>query len=196
MVSSLPTAQCSPGRTGGGRGSHKPHHVQHRGRWGSSTLPLRPCLLLAAGWGGTRTRSCSPSLVSHAARWREATVTRCPAEERGGDEEMPRPLKKDTLPAPRALLPTPWPQRGDISQHTSPALLQAQPAVPGCLEQAGPGKHRRWLQDGHPGMSTAAPREPPAAGEASLHRRDLAGSLGARSPGRSPGRSQSQSLAR
>jgi len=52
MVSSLPTAQCSPGRTGGGRGSHKPHHVQHRGRWGSSTLPLRPCLLLAAGWEG------------------------------------------------------------------------------------------------------------------------------------------------
>jgi len=121
----------------------------------------------------------------------EAMVTCCPAKVRRGDEEMPRSLKKDTLPAPRAPSTTPWPQRGDFSPHSSPVLLQVQPAVPRCLEQAGPGKRRRWLWNGHPELPTAAPKAPPAAGEASLNCGDLAGLLGTRSPGRSPGSSQS-----
>lgn len=42
------------------------------------------------------------------------------------------------------------------------ALLQAQPAVPGCLIQAGPGKHRRWLWDGHRELPAATPKAPPS----------------------------------
>ena len=103
-------------------------------------------------------RSCFPSLVSHTARGREAVVTCCPVDGgEGGEEEIPRPLEKHALPAPQAS----WPPWGDISLHSSPPLLLARPAVPGRLKQAGPGKHRGWLGDGHRELPTAAPKAPP-----------------------------------
>ena len=119
-------------------------------------------------------RSCSPSLALALAL--PKGVARCKrqrghghslsrgAEGRAGEEEMPRPLEKDTLPAPRAPSPAPRPPRGDVSPHSSPPLLQARPAVPGCPSQAGPGKHRGWLRDGHRELPTAAPKAPPSTG--------------------------------
>lgn len=80
---------------------------------------------------------------------------------RGAEQGTPRPLEKDTLPAPRAPSPAPRPPRGDASPHSSPPLLQACPAVPGRLNLAGPGKHRGWLRDGQRELPTAAPKAPP-----------------------------------
>ena len=62
---------------------------------------------------------------------------------------MPRPLEKDTLLAPQAPSPAPRLLGGDVSPHGSPPLPHAHPAVPGCLNQAGLGKHGAWLWDGH-----------------------------------------------
>ena len=162
MGSSLPTAQCSPGRTGGDRASRKRRHPQRRDRWGSSTLSPRPYWLVAAGWGEPTTRSCSPSLAPHTAEGREAMVTRCPREQRGGrNAQAPREGHPPGSPSPIAR---PMAAPGDVSPHSSPPLLQARPAVPGCPSQAGPGKHRRWLRDGHRELPTAAPKAPPSTG--------------------------------
>lgn len=62
---SLPTAECSPGRTGHYRAEQKPHHSECCGRWGSSNLSLWPCLA-AAGWGELRARRSS-HLQAHSA---------------------------------------------------------------------------------------------------------------------------------
>lgn len=59
------------------------------GRWGSSTLSLWPCLLVAASWEELRRRCCSPLPVlqwqmSHSAKGKEARVIHCPEEGSGG----------------------------------------------------------------------------------------------------------------
>ena len=75
---------------------------------------------------------------------------------------MTRPLAKDTLPAPQAQSPAPGLPWGEASPNSSPPVVQVRLAVPGCLTQAGPGKHRGWLRDGHRELLTAAPKAPPS----------------------------------
>ena len=104
--------------------------------------------------------SSSPSLVSRAAKWRETTVTRCPREWKGGgNAQAPQGGHPLEPPGPIAR---PTATLGDGSPHGSPALLQAHPAVRGCLIQVGPGKHRRWLGDGHRELPAAIPETPPS----------------------------------
>ena len=72
---------------------------------------------------------------------------------------MPRPLAKDTLQLPEPLRPP----RGTLPR-TAHLRFHKHPAVPGCLTQAGPGKPRGWLRDGHRELPTAAPKAPPSTG--------------------------------
>lgn len=93
---------------------------------------------------------------------REATVTHCPRKGRAGDEEVPRPLEKDTLPAPSAPSPTPHPPQRDVALQNSPPFTAsgtrtARPPEPGRARQ----KRGRWPWDGHGGLPvTAAPKAP------------------------------------
>lgn len=167
----LPTAGCIPRRTGGDRAAQKRRHLEHRSRWCSSTLSPQPSLCSTAGWGELRMRSCSPSLATALPK----AVARCKMEMchghwlsqggqgRGGEGRKKCPAPGEGHPAgspsPTAR-PTGTP--GARFPHSSPPLLRARPAVPGCLNQAGPGKHRGWLRDGHRELLTAAPKAPPS----------------------------------
>ena len=165
MGSSLPTAQCSPGRTGGDRVSRKRRHPQRRDRWGSSTLSPQPYWLVAAGWGEPTTRSCSPSLAPHTAEGREAMVTRCPGEQRGGrNAQAPREGHPPGSPSPIAR-PTAAPGGRFPAQLTSAAASAPrgarlpEPGRAGETQGMAPGRAPR-AADGSP-QSTTQHREKP-----------------------------------
>ena len=187
MGSSLPTAQCSPGRTGGDRASRKRCHPQRRDRWGSSTLSPQPYWLVAAGWGEPTTRSCSPSLAPHTAEGREAMVTRCPGEQRGGQgrKKCPGPSRRTPSRLPEPHRPPHGRPGGTFPRTAHLRCCKRAPRCPAARARQGRGNTGDGSGTGTESCRRQPPKHHPAPGEASLHPPHLAGTLG-----RSPGTSQ------
>jgi len=139
LASAMPSAAHSLSRIGGGKVTCRRCPLHGRGRWGSSTRSQQPCSLHAVvGWRALRTRSCSLSLapqlwVSNAAKGREATVTRRPADGR----------KTCLFPSRRTPSPLPEPQRPphDRPTGTFPCMLTcAAASAPRSARLPGAGR--------------------------------------------------------
>ena len=161
MVSSLPTARCSPGRTDAGKAARRRRSSEHGGRWGSSTLSAWPCLCSVAGQGELRMRTCSPPLALVLPKG----VTCCQMERgrshslsRGGDRRENCPGRWRTTPSP---CPTPHhpPHSHPEGRFPtcSPLLLQDRLRCPATWTRQG----RANTGDGCGTGSESGRRQPP-----------------------------------